>query len=297
MNIAGPINTVLSNRSDKAFWSKLSYQYLLGKAFYSLKPNSAVDIMDRDWDTVILLDACRYDTFVECCPDDWPEATKIQTRAGNTWDFYGENFRDAPYPDTVAVTANPRTVRRHGDSFHDIISVFEEDWDDDAGTVRPEIMAQRTIEAHEQYPNKRILSHWIQPHYPFIGSDLLDGYKFGDEPVWDDLMRGELESELVYQAYKETLELALPYVQEVLDEIDGKTVVSSDHGNAFGERPWWFPIPIYGHPRGVRHSSVIEVPWMVSESGQRREVIKGSTTDITADDEEVEDRLEALGYK
>lgn len=297
MDIMNSINTVLSNRSDSAFFMNLSYEYFLKNGYYRIKPNSAVDIMDRDWDTVILLDACRYDTFANCLPEGWPEPERVQTRAGNTWDFYGENFREAPYPDTVVVTANPRTVRRQGNSFHDIIPVFEHDWDDEVGTVRPESMAERTIEAHDEYPNKRILSHWIQPHYPFIGSDLLDGYKFEDEPVWNDLMRGELDPKTVYKAYKETLEVTLPHVQNVIDNVGGKTVVSSDHGNAFGERPWWFPIPIYGHPRGVRHPSVITVPWMVSEYDERREITADGVANITADGEQVEERLEALGYK
>lgn len=251
--------------------------------------------MDRDWDTAIILDACRYDTFINCLPDEWPKPEKIQSRAGNTWDFYGENFNNPPYSDTVVVTANPRTVQRCGDIFHEVIPVYEDHWDEETGTVLPDVMAEQTNAVHDRYPNKRILSHWIQPHYPFIGSDLLDGYEFDEEPVWEDLKRGKIDTKTVYRAYEETLEATLPHVDDVLSAVEGKCVVTSDHGNAFGEHPWWYPLPLYGHPRGVRHWSVIDVPWMVYDSGERRAINKG-TIQNKEYDRDIEDRLKALGY-
>lgn len=164
----------------------------------------------------------------------------------------------------------------------------------------PDEMAAATIDAHEEYPDKRILSHWMQPHYPFIGADgELADYPADQESIWHDMHRGLVNLDEVYEAYRKTLVETFPYVKEMLDSVDGKVVVSSDHGNVFGERPWWYPFPVYGHPRNVWMSELVTVAWVVFES-ERRSItaaknVEGS--DATADQDVVMSRHEDLGYK
>ena len=279
---------------DRAFWMTAG-EHLLS-LYYDRTPNNGVDVAAQDWDTLVILDACRYDLFEEKRPEEWPAALRVRSRSSHTTGFYRENFTGGPYLDTVLVTANPKAVRERGDKFHDVIKVYETDWDDEKGTVLPDVMANATLEAHERYPDKRIVSHWIQPHYPFIGGDG-GSYKFDGETIWYDLMRGELDAAEVYGDYAATLEMTIPHVQRVLDEMDGRTVVTSDHGNLFGERPWFYPLPIYGHPRGIKHPALVDVPWMVFDTGSRRETTAGEGRVVDAgDDDEVKERLESLGY-
>jgi hypothetical protein len=196
------------------------------------------------------------------------------------------------------VTANPRTTILRADAFHDIVRVYEDDWDDDLGTVRPEVMAERTIATCERYPDKRVLAHWLQPHQPFLVGDI--GRGFEDESVWKELRRGGIDLERVVAAYEGSLELTLPEVERVVEAVTGRVVVSSDHGNLLGESPRFYPLPMYGHPRKVRHPALVEVPWVVFDGAERRAVTAASDRvagdDETAGEETVQDRLRDLGY-
>ena len=288
-----------SKLRDPAYWKQGAEYYLLG-AHARLQSDEGIDVMEADWDTFILLDACRYDTMCEVRPDDWPEVQRATSKAGNTYDFYHANFDDGPYRDTVVVTANPRTTQVRADSFHRIVNLIDSHWNDEYGTVMPDVMAEATIDAHERFPDKRILSHWMQPHYPFIGADgEIATYAVDEESIWHDMHRNVVDPDEAYEAYRETLAETLPHVEEVVESVDGKVVVSSDHGNAFGERPWWYPFPVYGHPRNARLPETVTVPWVEFDDGERRTIRAADdvdTRDAIEDDDVVASRLEDLGY-
>lgn len=298
ISIRQKIKKVVENWADRSFWFGAAEFYGLHKGYYR-KANRdplGIDIMSAEWDTLIILDACRYDTFVDCQIDSWPEAIPIRSKAANTYNFYTRNFQGAN-PDTVAVTANPRTTMLRGDAFHDIVPVYDTDWNDKHGTVMPDVMAKRTIEAHQKYPDKRILSHWIQPHYPFVGSKLTE-HAFDGEAVWNELQRGTVSARNVKEAYEECLEYTLPHVQTILtsEDVTGRIVVSSDHGNAFGESPPGWPLPVYGHPRGVLMEELVTVPWLIYETGTDRRKTVADKSREQSPSGDVEDRLADLGY-
>jgi hypothetical protein len=289
------LSTVLNNWDDRSFWYRVIEQYGLKNLYYRGENHDqlGIDIMSAEWDTLIILDACRYDSFIENKPSDWPSTLPVRSKAANTYNFYSHNF-DGKYTDTVVVTANPRTVQLRGNSFHDIVPVFEDDWNEVHGTVLPEVMAERTIEAHNKYPKKRILSHWIQPHYPFIGGDI-ETHMFNEDSIWLEIQRGNVNPDDARQAYKKCLRETFPHVQRVLDEITGMIVVSSDHGNVFGERPVGWPLPVYGHPRGILMEELVTIPWMIINSGERREITTGKQHTTEANTE-IKSRLKDLGY-
>lgn len=294
ITLGAAIRALPRRAGDRSFWMEGAELGL--SAVYDRIGGDGIDVIEQDWDTLIVLDACRYDLFEAHRPADWPAAIRVRSRASHTTGWYQTNFTEGPYLDTVLVTANPKAVQERGDAFHDVVKVYETDWDEKNGTVMPDAMARATIEAHERYPDKRILSHWIQPHYPFVGGDSL-GYDFFGESIWHDLRRGHLDPATVYADYAATLDLAIPYVQEVLDAVDGRVVVTADHGNAFGERPWFYPFRLYGHPRGILHPSIVDVPWAVIDCGPRRRITEGEARTVSAgDDDDVEARLASLGY-
>ncbi len=283
---------------DSTAWKQRLEYYLLGW-YYRRQSNEGIDIMAEDWDSLIILDACRYDTMCEVLPTEWPSPKKVISRAGNTHDFYHANFDDGPYHDTVVVSANPRPSQFRPNAFYEIVDCWDRCWNEEYGTVLPDVMARETRRAHEEFPDKRVLAHWIQPHYPFIGGEgELADYPADQESIWHDLHRNRIDPDDAYAAYRDTLETTIPHVQSVLEEIDGKAVVTSDHGNAFGEGPWWYPFPVYGHPRNVRTPETVEVPWLEFDCGPRRSISAGEPTadrDAVAG-ETVESRLEDLGY-
>jgi len=110
---------------------------------------------------------------------------------------------------------------------------------------------------------------------------------------------------MVWEAYNENLDIVLTEIEALLDELDGKSVITADHGNLVGERLG--PVPTrrkYGHPYGVHTEELVKVPWFILEGETRREIRREIRSEpaIESDDEnisetELEDQLEALGYR
>lgn len=261
-----------------------------------------VDVVAAEWDNLVILDACRYDDFAQL-HDLEGDLESRESRGSHTVEFLRGNFAGRELLDTVYVTASPQLSRKGIDvRFHAVENVWEgESWDEEAGTVRPEAMAKRGLAAAERYPHKRLILHFVQPHYPFLGDDLDGGSLLHSDglDVWGELMRGTLQVRpaAVRAAYRENLELALAAVEGLLDALEGRTVVTADHGNLFDERTAPVPVRDWGHPPGLYVDQLVEVPWFVSENG-----VRGTRPDPPAADGESEgavdpgDRLAALGY-
>ncbi|WP_121823388.1 hypothetical protein [Halostella salina] len=269
-----------------------------------------VDVVAEDWDTLLVLDACRYDMF-ERLHDLPGRLERRESRGSHTSEFLIANFGGRTLRDTVYVTASPQLYNWRDEmdaEFHAVVDVWREaGWDDEHGTVTPETMADHVRRAVEEYPEKRIVGHFLQPHYPFIdGDDRLNARTFdGDDEtespdVWAQLMRGRLDAstDAVWRAYLRNLNAVLPEIAALLDELGGRTVVTSDHGNMVGERAAPVPIREWGHPPGMYTDQLVTVPWLVHENGPRRKITEGepdAAPDAVADDV-VEDRLRQLGY-
>jgi len=267
-----------------------------------------LDLMKNDWDICTILDACRYDMFSE--QSTLPGGlSKRVSRGSSTLEFLRGNFSSGMYHDTVYVSANPQ-FRRYNDrfeaEFYDVIDVWEsEGWNKEYNTVLPSTTAEYAIEANEKYPNKRLLIHFIQPHYPFLNtSSKFDKTHLhnteGTDDFWLQLFYGELDisTETIWSLYYETLNKTLPHVQNVLETITGKHVVTADHGNIIGERSYPIPIREWGHPDGIHVPQLIEVPWLEFTNGTRREIVseRPNSTDRIENDI-AKERLRTLGYR
>lgn len=286
------------------------------RRYFELTTGSSTSVVDCDWDILIVLDACRYDLF-ESVLNEHPlpgELYKRESLQSGTPGFLAENFAGNEFHDTVYITANPYVnTDLEVSQFHAVDPVWDDGWDDDLQTVTPETMRERALLANEEYPNKRLIIHFIQPHIPFIGDVRLGGMKTWrvrerakgqtetspderSKNPFDQLRSGKRSREEVWAAYRSNLERAMPAVETLLSELDGKIVVTSDHGNAFGEFAWPFPMRIYGHPLGVLIPSLVEVPWYVSEDGSRREINPEPPTELASVSKDTEKRLDMLGY-
>lgn len=265
-----------------------------------------VDVMAEDWDTLLILDACRYDMFAQV--HDLPgRLERRQSRGSHTREFLRGNVAGRDLRDTVYVTASPQLYRwrdRLDPRFHAVVNVWRDDgWDDDHGTVLPETMADSIRRVAADYPHKRHIAHFLQPHYPFIrsGTQLNTGrLQDGDgADIWGELMYGDaaVERETLERAIRENLEAVLPTVASLLSDLAGRTVVTSDHGNMLGERAWPVPTREWGHPPGVYTNELLTVPWLVFESGERRRTSRGDAEATAGIAETVtEERLAELGY-
>jgi hypothetical protein len=267
-------------------------------------PNDLTDHFDKDWDNLVILDACRFDMFAanNTIPGD---LSKIYSSASHTTDFVKNNLSE-PRHDTVYVTASPQ-VAGYEDNLHDVVHVWKDRWSEEYSTVLPADTTEVAIQVASQYPDKRLVVHYMQPHYPFIGPkrDLIGKiatYSGGHDDrdhasVWDLMTAGRVSETTVRAAYEENLELTLPHVEELIDHLAGKTVVSSDHGNLFNKQVCNFPLRVNGHPMNYPETEVVAVPWLEVPFDERRR-IRGeeSVTEPLSDNEKVEKRLSDLGY-
>lgn len=173
-------------------------------------------------------------------------------------------------------------------------------------------MSKRTIEIAEQYPNKRIISHFLQPHAPFIGDTRLgqrDTFAVREQALGNEDSRQRHQTPFqmlelkqasydeVWEAYRSNLKFAWPAVEQLLSKLPGLTAVSSDHGNAMGERAWPFPIRVYGHPLGILIPALTDVPWLTFINGSRKEIISEPPQESEINiGEATKERLRMLGY-
>lgn len=275
---------------------------------------AGIDVFDEDWDNLVILDACRYDMFEQVNHIEGTLTAK-ESKASATSEWLKANVASRDLRDTVYVTANPQLEGNRenwGVNFYAVSNVWlSEGWDEETGTVLADTMTEAAIEAYEQFPHKRLVVHYMQPHYPFVPVDTdfdkghLNTIESGEdspdgENIWGQKFLGELElsREELWEIYTANLEYVLDHVEELLVEVPGKTIVTSDHGNYVGERASPIPIREYGHPRGLYDDAVVRIPWLEHTGGERREIVTDSDSlDRSAvESEVVSDRLRDLGY-
>jgi len=312
----GIVSLIASSKQYLAWQYRRKLRAAHQSIYSRVKNYHYVDVMAADWDTLVILDGCRYDLF-ETKNTIPGRLEKRHSRGSSTPEFLQKNIVET-YNDCVYVTANPQYVVQGIDGgFHTIVDVWDTDWDSELGTVPPQVVTKRALEAQRNYPNKRLLIHYMQPHYPFIGSkgqQLPQPNKFeiqrneikGEDKdhttiddTWTLLKRGEVSKSEVVDAYRENLELVFPHIKTLLKQIDGRTIVTSDHGNLYGERVFPFISKRYGHPTGIHAENLVTVPWLIIEGDSRREIESGTEDEVrdsTGNKQEVRERLRDLGY-
>lgn len=268
---------------------------------------SGIDVFDRDWDNLVILDACRYDLF-EHRSDLNGNLERVISKGASTTEFLDGNFAGRNHRDVVYVTANPQYYRHReviNCELHDVMNVWLEDgWNDEYGTVLPEAVEASAMKAAEEYGNKRLVIHYMQPHYPFVNADTtFDKGQLenpdDDAAFWRQIMTGKIsvDTDRLWALYEHNLDIVLDSVDRLINSLDGKVVITSDHGNMLGERSAPIPIREWGHPRGIHTPQLVEVPWLEIE-GERREITAEDPKNPNRPDTDtsVKQRLRDLGY-
>lgn len=276
-NMAGAIKRVLRNWKNTSFW-RYGLIVRLSKLLYNNK--DGFDVNSEDWDYLIILDACRYDIFAE-------EAGRRNlqgnlehriSKGSMTSEFLTENFGNRNFDNIVYITSNPFINILLKNRFYKIVPVWEFGWDSELNTVRPEQVYNCALDEIPKHAGKKFIIHFMQPHHPFLTLKIpkTTGIKLFRESVvnnaelqpdigpWGSVLRHDISAEQVIEAYKENLRIAMDYVEKLIPNLHGKIVITSDHGEGFGEPLHrFFPIKVYGHPQKVRIEPLIKVPWFV----------------------------------
>jgi hypothetical protein len=100
-----------------------------------------------------------------------------------------------------------------------------------------------------------------------------------------------------WDGYIENLSLALESVKQLLEAVDGKSVITSDPRELFGEWIVPLPAPLYGHTPRIWAEPLIKVPWFIIEAESRR-IVKADVSEQAemSSSQTARDRLGDLGY-
>lgn len=226
----------------------------LTRKTYSLFPPEGVKVMEEGWEYLIILDACRYDAFKQLNGLPGTLEKKI-SRGSSTEEWLRRNFTGY-YKDTIYISGNPFVSKievrgfNASDHFYKIEEVWKYGWDEELGTTPPEAVTKAALQLDEKYPKKRKIIHYLQPHDPFIGHTKLIAK--GDKiPLW--------KHPKVKQAWLDNLKLVLQEVKDLVEKLEGKIVITADHGDSFRGNF------LMRHPQGIHIKELVEVPWFVVE--------------------------------
>lgn len=281
-----------ARRLNRAYYTRL-YQR-------SYNPQG-IDVFAEDWDNLLILDACRYDSFAHFNFDLPGELDYRYSRGSATREFIEANFRDQSLHDVVYVSANA-WYQRLRDEINANVYKFvnleaEENQDEEVGIELPKTVSEHALTLEQEHPNKRLVIHYMQPHYPYIGPigrDLINPKAGMTKAILDS----ECSKNKVEAIYRENLEIVLDDIKSLLPQLPGKSVVTSDHGELIGDRSFPIPYTEYGHPRGTYVEGLVKVPWFTYTNGERKEIVaEDPQEDVFATSDAVDNRLRNLGYR
>jgi len=277
--------------------------------------SDGVDMAEEDWDHLLVLDACRADVFEEVVGQVGDSYQRRYSNASATPEWIRKTFADKSMGDVVYVSANPWVSREAPNSFHNIVNLWvelynteHEEWVDASTLKDLDFDPETTISAREvtnhalkvsdEYPDKRIIVHYFQPHAPYIGCS--DGTERDKPsklyPKADEYKKGNVTREEIWKLYRENTGYAWYHANRYINEVEGKAVVTADHGELFGEWLWPFPVHRFSHPVNLHHPRLTEVPWAVFND-KRRETRDHGCNSVFVDDEIIDSRLQQLGYR
>ncbi len=228
-------------------------------------PNQKELIYSREWDILIILDACRYDAYRAS------RASHLGGKIGYSWSpasitphWVMRTWLDGKWDDVIYISANifinkSLGAKRHlhrlfmydlRDRFMDIVEVWRRGTDKKLHTVPPwnVYRAYKTtklkmkLKKMELGRDYKMVIHFMQPHTPFITQERLNnliyrlddeikktGIGLGFEYLYIPYLRRYLKKKdvdrILWKGYMENLDIALSYVDRIVRENKGKKIV------------------------------------------------------------------------
>lgn len=265
------------------------------------------NVFDREWDVLVVLDACRSDLLASVAPDIefLGEVKTVRSVGSCSSEWLEKTFPERPETTRTAMVTGNTWTDRYVDAgeFAALDEVWKYAWDDDPGTVPARAVTDRAIALARERNPEFLVIHYMQPHHPFV-PDPIEGdegmVRSGEESSpanpWISLRRGKVRKGRVWEAYEANLRYVLEEVEVLLSNIEGRVVITADHGNLFGE--WG----LYGHPMYTPVPAVLDVPWAVTTGTDRstRSPVLTPPEPLPVsrvhDEATNRDRLAALGY-
>jgi len=279
------------------------------------------NIYEFDWDLLVILDTCRVDALqhvkseygflnqidsiwsVGSSSPEWVQKTFVEDYedeikntiyvTANPWAEHildENNYLEAGWPDWKTVPIDSLKLVDHVWKARDrtSASIHPE------GTAAPEIVTDRAISLGRKHDFDRMIVHYVPPHHSYVANAANDDRElkpYEKHPF--QLLRDGRDMEPIWEAYLDELRLGLDWVKVLLSNLDApKTIISSDHGDAFGE------FGLYMHNPALLDPNVKKVPWAITSAKDKyeREGQKNDYENIAGDLPQREEQLRAMGY-
>lgn len=293
-------------RESPGFAVKRSWQELLEGALRRAPDRAGESIWSREWDVLVILDACRYDVFADRYENaSWLDSLDSTMSVGSASPEWMDKTFTSEYSDELAstayVTGNPYSAEHAPENELGLLDeVWQYVWDDELGTIHPEPLTNQVVTHYKSGEFDRVIVHYMQPHWPYVTDPLMYGFDpehiTGDgrtENAFDRQNRGEISRDEHMKRYEANLEYIVDHVRDVLlRAIDADTVaLTADHATLFGE------YGLYKHPTRVPLAKLRQVPWAVTTAQDHGEYTPDSLNEKRDElDKERQDQLRDLGY-
>jgi len=280
------------------------------------------NVFDRDWDLLIVFDTCRPDAMRAVADEyDFLSAIKTVTSVASiTYEWTAATFTERhgeTIEQTGFISANgwpERVLNGSRPAAH-----FNAGW---APTLRETVDESRlgahmpawrygdgrggesylpqagadtvvdlTIDLGRRRSFDRLITHVIEPHYPFPSATAArngDQLSQSEQDPWTFVRNGG-DPSVVWDNYLTELRAGLDAVERLLKNIDANRVLlTADHGERFGEWGRW------GHTAGSFNPALRRVPLVTTTATD--EETSSPTIGTPDKDLDVRDNLESLGY-
>jgi hypothetical protein len=252
--------------------------------------------LEREWDILLVFDACRYDYFEKCNP--YPgKLSEYDISCNGTVKYFHLLFDNQDCSDIVFINhiflfSDWFNI----DNFHKVINAYDTHWSEEYGTILPEGNTELGLKAIRENPGKRVIVHYVQPHLPYLDrphklvkrrTERQLAYKnpiegtiastlnkckniFPAQPFWaiEKLFGSSAGIGEVYfkegfeglrKSYEYNLRRALNSAKPIIDKYrkDKTIVMTADHGKVLGEHCGLFSHGWY------KFKEVTTVPWFI----------------------------------
>lgn len=227
-----------------------------------------------DWDVLIILDACRVDSFIKVFPNLLFNniIQIVDTEVTDTGQWLVKHWSDDFYSDIVYVSGNPfvnskgvstETTKNFDGRKHFGKIVDSWDWGFNrlSGRIEPDRVAADFFNYYWQNPGARFIIHFMQPHSPYLFNRI--------KPEWINIARRFIPKKLfqfmrhhipryirkethlhvpeynykrvynddeIRNAYERNLKDVKPYVEEIIKSHPNMNIiVTADHTEYLGE--------------------------------------------------------------
>ena len=224
-------------------------------------------MLERDCFCLIVLDSARADFFRNVLHmfDHLKDTCELAYKEAwidwcNTTTWFKTVFSDGPY-DLVYVSGNPIVYKFATGKFRAFIHAFKECWEEKLRTVLPSCICKKVM--LHLYP--RMVVHFLQPHYPYLGLKLPEHVvRIGldAERALSAAVKAGVPLDEIKRAYIAALKWGIAHVVKLVERLPHNLIiVTSDHGELFGEEGRW------AHPSmpdtDIRHPALHVIPWLV----------------------------------